>query len=72
MTKTYKIPVVYSSWGVVEVEAIDIEEACELALKGPLPYDSYYLDGSFEIDFDSSILIDQLEQDDLELRQLYE
>lgn len=69
MIKTYQIPVVYSSWGIVEVEAISLEEACDIARSGPLPYRAEYIDGSFEIDHGSSIYLDQLnEEPDLALR----
>ena len=63
MKKTYKIPVIYSSWGIVEVEAISLEEACELARAGSLPYQAEYLDGSFKIDYASSIYLDQLDEE---------
>lgn len=70
MTKTYKIPVVYSSWGMVEIEAMSIEEACDIAMAGSLPYQAEYIDGSFEIDYGSSIYLDQLnEEPDLALEE---
>ena len=50
MTKTFKIPVVYSSWGTVEVEADTLEEACEKAMAGSLPKNAEYIDDSFGID----------------------
>ena len=68
MTKTYRIPVVYSSWGIVEVEAISLEQACELARAGSLPYQAEYIDGSLEIDYGCSIYLDQLDEQD-EVRQ---
>lgn len=63
MINIYQIPVVYSSWGIVEVEAVSLEDACELARSGPLPYNAEYIDGSFEIDYGSSIYLDQLKEE---------
>ena len=60
MTKTYKIPVVYSVWGLLEVDAISLEEACEIAHSGSLPYQAEYIDDSLEIDYGCSIYLDQL------------
>lgn len=47
---TYKIPVIYQSWGIVEVEAADLESAIIQAENGGLPDNPSYIDGSFEID----------------------
>lgn len=46
----YKIPVVWQSWGLIEVEAKDVEEAKEKALENGLPDNPEYIDDSFEID----------------------
>lgn len=57
--KTYKVPVVFTSWGLVEVEAENKEDllrklndydyVCEM----PLPDEPEYVEESFEIDFDA-------------------
>lgn len=57
--KTYKVPVTYLSWGLVNVEAESKEDLMNL-LKSksyidtmPVPVDGEYVDDSYEIDFDS-------------------
>lgn len=54
--KTYSIPVIWQSWGVVNVEADNLEEAKEKALEGNMPYKSEYIEDSMEIDEDSPLL----------------
>lgn len=49
--KTYKIPVIWHSYGIVKVEAESLESAIELAEEGGLP-DGEYIDGSFEVDIE--------------------
>lgn len=50
-TKTWKIPVVWQSWGVMEIEAASFEEAVEKALGDePLPTDYTYVDDSCQVD----------------------
>ena len=55
--KTYRIPVVWQSWGVMEIPAKSLEEAKAKALgsKTPLP-ESEYVDDSIQIDEESDIL----------------
>lgn len=55
--KTYRIPVVWQSWGVMEIEAESLEEAKAKAIDSetPLP-ESNYVDDSIEIDEESAIL----------------
>lgn len=52
--KTWKIPVVWSCWSMMEIEADSLEEALKKAAadEAPLPdpSESYYLEDSFEID----------------------
>ena len=48
--KTYKIPVVWSMIGYVEVEADSMSEAINKAVDAPLPVDGDYIEGSFEVD----------------------
>lgn len=56
-TKLYAIPVTYQVWGVIDVEANSLEEACEYCLtKSPLPQHPEYLDDSIEIDKESLYL----------------
>lgn len=53
---TYKIPVVYQSWGLVDVEAQSLDEAIEYAEDNlndlPLPDDPQYVEDSYEIDYE--------------------
>lgn len=58
--KTYKVPVVYQSWGLVEVEAANKEDLLKklnspeyVMEKMPLPDNPEYVEDSFEIDFES-------------------
>jgi hypothetical protein len=46
----YKIPVSWTAVAIVEVDATSLEEAIEKAQDAPLPKESEYLDGSFEVD----------------------
>lgn len=58
----YLVPVVYSMYGRVEIEADSPERALEIAENSindlPLPNDADYLEDSFEIDSDG-IIIDE-------------
>ena len=54
--KTYSIPIIFQSWGVVNIEAGSLDEAKKLALVGSLPYKSEYVEDSMEIDEDSPLL----------------
>jgi hypothetical protein len=47
---TFKIPVVYQMYGHVTVEADSLENAIDKVEDGPLPTDSSYVEGSFEVD----------------------
>ena len=51
--KTWRIPVVWSVFSVIEVEAETLEQAMEIAEDKeeniPLPTDLSYLDGSWEL-----------------------
>ena len=51
--KTYRVPVVWSMMGFVEVEAESLSEAQREAMNAPLPEDGSYLEDSFEIDENS-------------------
>jgi hypothetical protein len=46
----FKIPVSYQMYGHVTVEADSLEYAIEKVEDGPLPTDSSYVEGSFEVD----------------------
>lgn len=48
--KTYKIPVVWQVAGICEIKAESLQEAIDKAQEGNLPYDSSYIEDSFEID----------------------
>ena len=46
----YNIPVTFEMYGVVKVEATNLEEAKQKALEEePLPLEKYYVDNSIEI-----------------------
>ena len=57
--KTYKVPVVYTMYGYVEIEAESPEEAVKEVEDGggdmPLPSVSDYVEGSFEVDPDGLV-----------------
>jgi hypothetical protein len=57
--KTYKVPVVYTMYGYVEVEAESMAEAVDEVENGggdmPLPSASDYVEGSFEVDHDGLV-----------------
>ena len=54
MGKYYEIPCTWEVYGTVEIEADSLEEAIELAERddSPMPDESDYVDGSFQIDRD--------------------
>ena len=54
MGKYYEIPCTWEVYGTVEIEADRLEEAIELAERddSPMPDDSDYVDGSFQVDRD--------------------
>ena len=67
--KEFKIPVTWKVYGEVVIKAKDMESALETAIniesfgEGlPLPTESEYIDGSFEIEQDM-LLIEELNKD---------
>lgn len=54
MSKAFKIPVSWSVYGEVEIEAETLQQAIEIFTRDedmmPLPLDSEYIDGSFKMD----------------------
>ena len=68
--KTYKVPVVYQVWGLVEVEAenrADLERKLkdeEFVQEMPLADDPDYIDESYEIDWEG--LESRYEDEDVE------
>lgn len=58
--KTFRIPVEWTSYGVVEVEAETVEEAIAYAHKNidelPLPYDGEYMEDSYAINDDEEFI----------------
>ena len=62
--KTIKIPVSWTMCAYIEVEANSVEEAIEIALNHEhevgydLPDEGAYVDGSFEIESDESVVED--------------
>ena len=61
--KTYKVPVVYTMYGYVEVEAESMDQAVDKVQNGdgdmPLPDTADYVEGSFEVDHDG--IVDEIE-----------
>ena len=54
MGKYYEIPCTWEVYGTIEIEDDSLEEAIELAERddSPMPDDSDYVDGSFQVDRD--------------------
>lgn len=48
--KTYKIPVIWTNWGIMEIEATNLKEAKRIAKEEAELPDGNYIDESFEID----------------------
>ena len=59
--KTYRVPVVWSMMGFVEVQAESLSDAQHQAMDAPLPEDGSYLEGSFEIDEGMFAFVDEVE-----------
>jgi len=61
---TYKIPVVYSMWGLLPVKADSFEEAVKYANSpdSPLPPDADYIDDSAMVD-DSCDMMEYFNED---------
>jgi hypothetical protein len=61
--KTYKVPVVYTMYGYVEVEAESMDQAVDKVQNGgsdmPLPSNADYVEGSFEVDHDG--IVDEID-----------
>jgi hypothetical protein len=53
--KRYKIPCVWQVYGFAYIEADSLDEAAEIAESDmtPLPENSSYVDGSFEVDHEA-------------------
>lgn len=68
--KTYNIPILWQSYMRVEVEADNLQEATEQALKKFLAIpDDNYLDDSFEVD---EIIFEEHPDETVSLHQAYE
>ena len=63
MGNYYEIPCTWEVYGTVEIEADSLEEAIELAERddSPMPDDSDYVDGSFQVDRD---IAEEINKDD--------
>ena len=63
MGKYYEIPCTWEVYGTIEIEADSLEEAIELAERddSPMPDDSDYVDGSFQVDRD---IAEEINKDD--------
>ncbi len=62
--KVYQIPVEFSSWGLIEVEAENIAEAIEKADLAHLPTDADYIDGSFSIEYSGISSFNELTEEE--------
>lgn len=62
MKKTYKIPVTWEVYGVMEIEASSLEEAIRKAEEddASLPTDSSYVEGSLEVNEDIIDLLNKM------------
>lgn len=49
--QTYKIPVTWESWGILNIEADSLQEALEKADVVGLPKNGEYIDDTFEVDY---------------------
>ena len=62
--KTWKVPVTWDACGIVEVEAKTMEEALVIAKDSdgiiPIPAESNYVDGSWDLSYDDAEEIRQL------------
>lgn len=61
--KTWKIPVTWEMYGVVEIEAETIEDAMDIAINDPtveLPSDGYYVEDSFALSYDDPEIVREL------------
>lgn len=65
MSKTYRLGCVWQCWGIVNIEAENIEQAIDIAREGPLP-DGDYIDDSFEVDVEGFELLNEGNQEVLE------
>ena len=63
MKKSFNVVVEYTMYGTISVEAENLEEAIKFAEDNidelPLPYEPEYVDGSYKIDKESTILLDE-------------
>ena len=63
MKKSFNIAVEYAVYGTISVEAENLEEAMKFAEDNidelPFPDESEYVDGSYKIDKESTILHDE-------------
>jgi len=60
MKKVFRIPVTFEMYGVMEVEAANIEEAKRIAIEeAPLPKEQYYVDGSCQV---NNEMIEELQE----------
>ena len=65
MSKMYKIPVVWQSWGLCEVEANSLEEAMDKARAGSLPRNGAYIDDSIEVDLEGIAAYNNLSEEEV-------
>lgn len=65
--KTYNIPVVWHSWGLITVEAETLDEAIAEATAPttPLPATAEFIDGSLEVDHDGIPMHNELTEEEL-------
>lgn len=56
--KKFKIPVSWECWGVLEIEAENLEEAKDKALLNPFLPEGEYIDDSIKLDDDEEVIAD--------------
>ena len=63
MKKSFDVVLEYAMYGTISVEAENLEEAIKFAENNidelPLPYEPEYIDGSYKIDKESTILFNE-------------
>ena len=63
MKQSFNVVVEYAMYGTINVEAKNLEEAMKFAEDNidelPFPDESEYIDGSYKIDKESTILLDE-------------
>lgn len=59
MKLKYIIPVYWTMYAELEIEAESLDQACELAREADLPSEGEYLDGSFDVGREMAEIINE-------------